>query len=128
MKRMLLTFIVLLTVLGCDTAGNSACNCYGENGLGPNDYSILIKNQTGYDIHHLYVSHESADNWGRDFLEGAILSSGAMVRYDLVGYKSQFFDVHAIDEDGDTYTAWGLDVSREDLTLTLAYLDVRPTY
>lgn len=87
------------------------------------DYYVVVDNETGYDIYFLYVSHESSDDWEEDVLGDDILWDGDSVRVDLYGYKTPYFDIHAIDEDGDTYTVWGLNVAREDLTLTLAYLD-----
>jgi hypothetical protein len=42
---------------------------------------------------------------------------------NLTGYKSPVFDIRLVDEDGDKYTFWNVDVSKRDLTVTLADLD-----
>lgn len=84
---------------------------------------INVTNSTGYDIYYLYVSHEDSSGWGDDVLGSEILRSGDSFWVDLDGYPSSIFDVKAEDEDGDTYTIFAIDVSFDDLTLTLSDLD-----
>ena len=61
--------------------------------------------------------------WGEDVLGSEILRSGDSFWVDLDNYPSSIFDVKAEDEDGDTYTIFGIDASIDDLTLTLSDLD-----
>ena len=75
-------------------------------------------------MYFLYVSHEDSDNWEEDVLGDSILWDGESVRVDLSNYPSSIFDVRAEDEDGDTYTIYGIDVATEDLNLTLAHMDL----
>lgn len=84
---------------------------------------INVTNSTGYDIYYLYVSHDESGSWGEDVLGSDILRDGDSFWVDLDGYPSSIFDVKAEDEDGDTYTIFGIDVSIDDLTLTLSDLD-----
>ena len=84
---------------------------------------IDVTNSTGYDIYYLYVSHEDSSGWGEDVLGSEILRSGDSFWVDLDNYPSSIFDVKAEDEDGDTYTIFGIDASIDDLTLTLSDLD-----
>lgn len=84
---------------------------------------IEVTNRTGYDIYYLYVSHSDSDSWGEDALGNDILRDGDSFRVDLDGYPSSYFDVKAEDEDEDTYTKFEIDVSIDDLTLTLSDLD-----
>lgn len=87
------------------------------------DGYIEVTNATGYDIYFLYISHEDSYGWEEDVLGSSILYDGDTVRVDIYGYSSSIFDVRAEDEDGDTYTIWGVDVAYEDLYLTLDHLD-----
>lgn len=87
------------------------------------DGYIVVDNQTGYDIYYLYISHEFSDEWEEDVLGDQILETGESIRVDINGYKTSIFDIHAEDEDGDTYTVWEVDIEYEDVTLTLDDLD-----
>jgi len=37
---------------------------------------------------------------------------------NLSGYKTPVFDIRLVDQDGDRYTFWKVDVSKQDLTVT----------
>ena len=87
------------------------------------DGYIEVTNDTGYDIYFLYISHEDSPTWEEDVLGADILEYGETVRVDVTGYPSSIFDVRAEDEDGDTYTIWGVDIALYDLVLTLDDLD-----
>lgn len=87
------------------------------------DYYIDITNKTGYIIWHLYVSPGKATDWEEDVLGSDVLPNGSMKRVTLKGYPSSIFDIRLIDEDGDTYTFWNVDVSSRDLEVTLDDLD-----
>ncbi len=87
------------------------------------DGYIEVTNDTGFDIYFLYISHEDSDSWEEDVLGNDILEYGETVRVDVTGYPSSIFDVRAEDEDGDTYTIWGVDIALYDLVITLDDLD-----
>jgi hypothetical protein len=87
------------------------------------DYYVDITNQTGYTIMYMYVSPAKSDSWEEDVLGDDILPSGKTQRVNLTGYKSSIFDIRLVDEDGDKYTFWNIDVSEEDITVTLDDLD-----
>lgn len=87
------------------------------------DGYIDVTNDTGFDIYYLYVSHES-EGWGEDVLGSDILFDGETYRVEVYDAPSSIFDVRAEDEDGDTYTVFGIDIAVEDLTLTLADIDL----
>ena len=36
---------------------------------------------------------------------------------------SEIFDIRAEDEDGDTYTLWNVDISKRDVTFSIADMD-----
>jgi hypothetical protein len=87
------------------------------------NYYIDISNQTGYTIMYAYVSPADAQSWEEDVLGADVLRTGTSVRITLNGYFSPIFDIRLVDEDGDTYTFWKVDVSKHDLVVTLADLD-----
>lgn len=87
------------------------------------NYYVDITNQTGYTIMYVYVSPGDARSWEEDVLGSEVMPSGTSKRISLFGYRSPIFDVRLVDEDGDTYTFWNVDVSRNDLVVTLANLD-----
>ena len=87
------------------------------------DGYIEVTNDTGYDIYFLYISHEDSNSWEEDVLGSDILFNGETVRVDVTGYPSSVFDIQAVDEDGDTYTLWGVDIALYDVTFTLDDLD-----
>ena len=87
------------------------------------DYYVEITNDTGYTIMYMYVSPDKSDSWEEDVLGEDVLPSGKTQRVNLTGYKSAIFDIRLVDEDGDEYTFWDVDVSKRDITVTLADLD-----
>lgn len=87
------------------------------------DYYVDITNETGYTIMYMYVSPAKSDSWEEDVLGEDVLPSGRTQRVNLTGYKSPMFDIRLVDEDGDKYTFWNIDVSQRDITVTLGDLD-----
>jgi hypothetical protein len=87
------------------------------------DYYVDITNHTGYTIMYMYVSPAKSDSWEEDVLGDDVLPDGKTQRVTLTGYKSSIFDIRLVDEDGDKYTFWNVDVSEEDITVTLDDLD-----
>lgn len=84
---------------------------------------VVVTNNTGYTIMYLYVSHVDSGSWEEDVLGTNILQNGQSFRVNLNNYPSPFFDIKAVDEDGDSYTVRRLNVQTNDLTLTLGHLD-----
>ena len=104
-----LVFIVFLMVLsGCSKAA---------------DYYVDITNRTGFTIYYIYVSPGKSKSWEEDVLGSDVLSNGDTYRVTLRGYSSPVFDIKLVDEDGDSYTFWSVDVSQQDIVATLADLD-----
>ena len=87
------------------------------------DYYLDITNRTGYTIYYAYVSPARANSWEEDVLGNRVLRNGHTQRVYLRGYRSPVFDVRLVDEDGDTYTFWGINVARHDLVVTLDHID-----
>jgi hypothetical protein len=87
------------------------------------DYYVEITNNTGYTIFYVYVSPDNSDDWEEDVLGKEVLMDGDSRRINLSGYKSPVFDIRLVDEDGDSYTYWDVDVSERDITATIGDLD-----
>jgi hypothetical protein len=87
------------------------------------DYYVDITNDTGYTIMYMYVSPAKSDSWEEDVLGEDVLQSGKTQRVNLNGYKSPVFDIRLVDEDGDKYTFWNVNVAERDITVTLDDLD-----
>jgi hypothetical protein len=90
---------------------------------GNRDYYVDVTNATGYTIYYLHVSPADVKTWGPDLLGDDVLPDGAESRVYICNYSSPIFDIQVEDEDGDTYTFYAIDVSRQDLTVTLSDLD-----
>lgn len=89
------------------------------------DYYVDITNKTGFTIYYVYVSPGKSKSWEEDVLGSNVLSNGETYRINLRGYQSPIFDIKLVDEDGDSYTFWNVDVSTSDIVATLADLDTR---
>jgi hypothetical protein len=87
------------------------------------DYYVDITNKTGYTIYYVYVSPDKSDSWEEDVLGSEVLMDDDTRRINLKGYKSPIFDIKLVDEDGDSYTFWDVDVSVKDITATLSDMD-----
>ncbi len=87
------------------------------------DYYVDITNETGYTILYVYVSPDDSDSWEEDVLGKEVLSDGETRRITLTGFKSPVFDIRLTDIDDDTYTFMDVNVSKRDITATLADLD-----
>lgn len=88
------------------------------------DYYVDITNETGFTIMFMNVSPGDAQTWEEDVLGSDVLPDGEARRVTLSNYNSPIFDIRLIDEDGDTFTFWNVDVSKDDLVVTLADMDI----
>src|SRR5690554_4883838 len=87
------------------------------------DYYVDITNRIGYTIMYMYVSLAKSKSWEEDVLGNDVMRNGTTQRFNLRGYSGHIFDLQLKDEDGDTYPFWKVDVSRQDITVTLDDLD-----
>jgi hypothetical protein len=70
--------------------------------------TVEIVNDTGgWDIYYIYISPTSSDSWGSDWLGSEILYDGEYVIYDV---SNGYYDMKIVDEDGDEYIRYGVDV------------------
>ena len=61
--------------------------------------TVKIINQSKWEIHHIYLSPTSDENWGPDQLEDEILEKGESLT--LTGIDCDDYDIKVVDEDGD---------------------------
>lgn len=87
------------------------------------DYYVDITNRTGYTIYYMYVSPGKSKSWEEDVLGNDVLMNGDTQRVTLTGYTNPYFDIRLVDEDEDSYTFWNVDVSTQDIVVTLDHLD-----
>lgn len=87
------------------------------------DYYVDITNRTGYTIFYMYLSPSNSTIWEEDVLGKDVLMNGDTQRVTLTGYSNPNFDIRLVDEDNDSYTFMNVDVSRQDLVVTIDHLD-----
>ena len=62
-------------------------------------YTLVIENDSRYDIYYLYMSRTLEDDWGPDQLGDKVLSAGEM--FTLENIPAGEYDVKFVDEDDD---------------------------
>ncbi len=62
-------------------------------------YTLVIENESRYDIYYLYMSRTLEDNWGSDQLGSEVLDSGET--FALGNIPAGEYDVKFVDEDDD---------------------------
>jgi hypothetical protein len=60
---------------------------------------LVIRNESAWDIHRIYLSSTDSESWGPDQLDDDILASGQTLT--LHGVDCDTYDVRIVDEDGD---------------------------
>ncbi|KGE72025.1 hypothetical protein [Spirochaeta lutea] len=110
MKKRLFSMVILLVVV--------LSSAFAFKGY------VDITNDTGYTIFYIYVSHHTSDSWEEDVLDDDVLMDGDTFRLILRDYPDSVFDIKVEDEDGDTYVFWEVDIAEEDITVTLADLEM----
>ena len=74
--------------------------------------TLTVVNRCGYPIYCIYISTADTEDWEEDVLGDDILMPGQAVEVRLPGNGT--WDFLAIDEDGDTYTVFGVRVPGTD--------------
>lgn len=68
------------------------------------EYILEIHNQTQQDLHYIYVSNVQDQTWEEDLLdENEFLEHDGQLSLTLTDYDSPYFDIRAIDAQGDFY-------------------------
>jgi hypothetical protein len=61
---------------------------------------LIIRNNSSWDFHYVYISPSSQGEWGPDQLGNDTIPSGSS--YNFTGVGCNTWDVKIVDEDGDT--------------------------
>ena len=81
---------------------------------------VDVTNRTGFTILMLYVSPSNSSEWEEDVLGAAgTIANDETKRITLNGYSSPYFDLRAVDTDGDSYIRTNVDVSTSDVVFSL---------
>ena len=88
---------------------------------GKQDFTLL--NKTGFDIHEIYVSPHSSNEWEEDVMGKGVLVDGqsVAVRFDRAN-KAKEWDLKVVDKEGKAIVWEKIDLS-EITKLTIHYKD-----
>ncbi len=81
-----------------------------------------VTNNTGFVLSALYID-DASEEWNENILEGTPLLNGESVFIPLVTLNNTVVDIRAKDEEGDTYTIFGVNVENEDVIIFLQNID-----
>jgi hypothetical protein len=74
--------------------------------------TVKVINQSKWEIHHLFLSSSSEEEWGPDQLEDQILVKGDTIT--LTNIPCDEYDIKVIDEDGDECIIEAVDLCRDN--------------
>lgn len=72
---------------------------------------VKIINQSKWEIHHVYLSSSSDEEWGEDQLDDDILAKGDSLT--LTNIPCDLYDIKVVDEDGDECVIEEADLCRD---------------
>ena len=109
-----ISLLLLSLTIGCEDTSH----------LGDYGGELEIVNSTGHTFWEIYVSHHKSKNWEENLLkDGEVLTDGETYMVYLKGYASPIFDILVIDQDDDSYTYTGVDISENYVEITIDDLD-----
>ena len=100
-----------------DTAIEEALSLETGEGTAP---VTIVNNLDGWDIYYVYID-PSNGAWGDDRLGSDILTESSKI---TVWVDPGSYDMKVEDEDGDTYTLWGIDVNENGYEWTVTLDDI----
>ncbi|MEO6846253.1 MAG: hypothetical protein ABI443_02795 [Chthoniobacterales bacterium] len=109
----LIKALALFTVLGL--------SLFGAGKAMAADQDFELHNNTGFEIHEVYVSPHSSDDWGDDILGKKTLADGksADITFSPKA-KAEFWDIQIVDENGKKWEWEKLKLTEiTDVTLTV---------
>lgn len=129
-KTIGILFMFALLSVSSMTANAANLASYGSNdsvltNVGEQDF--LLINKTGVEIYALYVTPNSAKNWGDDVLGVDTLPAGESTTIHFSpGTKATFWDLRVEDEDGN-YIEWDKFNLKKISVIELYYKDGNAT-
>lgn len=73
--------------------------------------TVKVINQSKWEIHHLFLSSSTEEEWGPDQLEDEILTKGDSITITQIPCDT--YDVKVVDEDGDECIIEEVDLCRD---------------
>ncbi|HVE69925.1 MAG TPA: hypothetical protein VNI54_01050 [Thermoanaerobaculia bacterium] len=74
--------------------------------------TVKVINQSKWEIHHLFISPASEEDWGPDQLEDEVLGKGDSIT--ITNIPCDEYDVKVVDEDGDECIIEAADLCRDN--------------
>lgn len=86
--------------------------------------TVQVVNHTGYALVKLYVAPTSRPSWGRNLVGEGMLRDTESIQLSLTPLSKgeRFFDIMAVDADGDRYLQSGVDLLKHS-TIRLTFRD-----
>jgi hypothetical protein len=84
---------------------------------------LEVTNDTGFILSALYIEDIDSERWGEDLLGGNPLLNGESILIPLASLATPIVNIRARDEEGDTYTVYGVEAGSEDITIVLSDID-----
>lgn len=102
MKRKLVLGMMLLALV---------LTSFGVARAGAQDFALV--NNTGVEIHAVYVAPSSSDNWEEDLLNGRVLKAGQQLNVTFNDdSNAALYDIRVEDEDGGSLEFSQIDLMR----------------
>ena len=70
-----------------------------SSGQAQENHTLVLENNSGFDIYEVHLSSTSTDLWGPDLLGRRVLRVGQ--QFNIYGVADDDYDMKIIDEDGD---------------------------
>ena len=74
--------------------------------------TVKVINQSKWEIHHLFLSSSTDDEWGEDQLGEEVLAKGDSIT--LTDIDCDTYDIKVVDEDGDECIIEEVDLCRDN--------------
>lgn len=71
---------------------------------------FVLSNQSGVEIHNLYISESGNENWEEDVLGENVLSHGSRANIQFAGRSACEWDILVADAEGGNVTWTGIDL------------------
>jgi len=88
-----------------------------------NNEVFTVTNETGFTLSGLYISNLDSEDWEKDLLKGNPLLNGESLIIPLANLESLYINVRGRDDEGDTYTVYGINAEIDDISITLNNID-----
>ena len=81
-------------------AAGFICTLFAAPVLAEFESSVVIRNDSQWSIHNLYLSSVDTEEWGPDQLGDEVIESGGG-KFTLTDIPCDAYDIKLVDEDGD---------------------------